>query len=85
MGKVKTGIDGEGQGKACPPETLAKMREDYALIVADRKANHGWSDADAEELGRYIADAKANAEATAAWSLYLATEAAVIRRRNKKS
>lgn len=85
MGGDKAGVEGKEPGKACPPETLKKMREDYALIVADRKAHQGWTDADAEELGRYIAEAKANPEAVAAWSLYLATEAAVIRGRGSKA
>lgn len=57
------------------------MREDFALVVADRKAGQGWSDADAEELGGYIAAAKSDPQALADWALYLATEAAVIRRR----
>ena len=85
MGGDKAGVEGEGQGKACDPETLKKMRENYTVIVADRKATQGWEDADVEELGRYIADAKANPEATAAWSLYLATEAEVIRNRGKRT
>lgn len=57
------------------------MREDFALIVADRKSGHGWTDVDAEELGGYIAAAKSDPQALADWALYLATEAAVIRRR----
>lgn len=77
MGGNKAVEGGEGQGKACLPA----MREDFTLIVANRKAEQGWTDADAEELGRYIAEAKANPEAFDAWRLYLATEAAVIRQR----
>jgi len=57
------------------------MREDFALIVADRKAERGWSDADADELGSYISAAKSDPQAMADWATYLATEAAVIRRR----
>lgn len=82
MGGDKAVEGVEGQGKACLPA----MREDYALIVANRKAEQGWTDADAEELGRYIAEAKGDPEAMEAWRLYLATEAGVIRRRyNRKS
>lgn len=60
------------------------MREDYALIVANRKAEQGWTDADAEELGRYIAESTSDPQATEAWRLYLTTEAAVIRGRGRK-
>ncbi len=80
MGGNKAVEGEEGQGKACLPA----MREDYALIVANRKAEQGWTEADVEELGRYIAEAKANPEATEAWRLYLATESAVIRSRGRK-
>lgn len=81
----KTGVDdGKGQGKACPPDVLAKMREDFALIVTDRKAEQGWTDADAEELGGYVAEAKGDPVAIEAWRIYLATEAAVIRSRGRK-
>lgn len=79
MGGYKAVEGGEGQGKACLPA----MREDYALIVANRKAEQGWTDADAEELGRYIAEAQADPEATETWRLYLTTEAGVIRSRGR--
>lgn len=67
--------------KACGSADMVRMREDFALIVADRKAEHGWTDADAEEFGSYIAAAKPDPQALADWALYLATEAAIIRRR----
>ena len=57
------------------------MREDFTLITANRKAEQGWTDADADELGSYIAAAKADPQALADWSLYLETEAGIIRRR----
>lgn len=72
----------EGARQSLPPATLAKMREDFTLIIADRKAEQDWTNADAEELGSYIAEAKANPEALEAWRLYLETEAGVIRRRS---
>lgn len=75
------GVEQEGARQSLPPATLATMREDFALIVANRKAEQGWTDADAEELGSYIAEAKSDLEAAEAWRIYLATEAAVIRRR----
>jgi hypothetical protein len=78
----KTGVDEqEGARQSLPPATLSAMREDYALVVANRRAEQGWSDEDVEEFGHYIADAKADPAAAEAWRLYLATEAAVIRRR----
>lgn len=77
------GVETGGESvKACGAAELGKMREDFALVVADRKAGQGWSDADAEELGGYIAEAKGDAVAMEAWRLYLATEAAVIRSRD---
>lgn len=81
MGEI-TGVDEqEGARQSLPPAMLAKMREDFTLIIADRKAEQGWTDADAEELGSTIAEAKATPEALEAWRLYLATEAGVIRSR----
>lgn len=76
------GVGQEGARQSLPPATLAKMREDFTLIVADRKAEQGWTDADAEELGGCIAAAKVAPEALEAWRLYLATEAGVIRSRS---
>ncbi len=76
------GVETGGESvKACGAAELGKMREDFALVVADRKAGQGWSDADAEELGGYIAAAKSDPQALADWALYLAAEAAIIRRR----
>lgn len=67
--------------KACGAAELGKMREDFALVVAARRAEQGWSDADAEELGGCIAAAKSAPQALADWATYLATEASVLRRR----
>lgn len=78
------GVETGGESvKACGTAELGKMREDFALVVADRKSEQGWTEADADEMGSYIAAAKSDPQALADWETYLATEAGVIRRRGE--
>jgi hypothetical protein len=55
-------------------DIIAKMRADWPVVVADRRACGDWSDADTDEIATSIAAAiKANDENTIAlWARWLA-------------